>query len=108
MQRCPLFGHDNYYREQVSTTERVYPQSIRAQGCTMIADEFDERVVANMDVALDRACRLLPEKMANHSARKFVAEKIIECAKQHTHTLGGLTEAARRAVAELSANAKAS
>jgi hypothetical protein len=61
-----------------------------------------------MDVALDRACRLLPEKMADHSARKFVAEKIIECAKQHTHTLGGLTEAARRAVAELSANAKAS
>jgi hypothetical protein len=46
--------------------------------------------------------------MAGHSARKFVAEKIIECAKQHTHTLGGLTEAARRAVAELSANAKAS
>jgi hypothetical protein len=74
----------------------------------MIADEFDERVVANMDVALDRACRLLPGKMADHSARKFVAEKIIECAKQHTRTLGGLTEAARRAVAELSANAKAS
>jgi hypothetical protein len=74
----------------------------------MIVDEFDERVLANMDVALDRACRLLPEKMAGHSARKFVAEKIIECAKQHTHTLGGLTEAARRAVAELSANAKAS
>ena len=44
----------------------------------MITDEFDERVIANMDVALDRACRLLPEKMADYSARKFVAEKIIE------------------------------
>jgi hypothetical protein len=74
----------------------------------MITDEFGERVIANMDVALDRACRLLPEKMADYSARKFVAEKIIECAKQHTRTLGGLTEAARRAVAELSADAKAS
>ena len=54
----------------------------------MIADEFDERVVANMDVALDRACRLLPEKMADHSARKFVAEKIIECAKIRARLVG--------------------
>jgi len=32
-----------------------------------------------------------------------VAERIVECASKHTQTLGGLTEAGRRAVAELAA-----
>jgi hypothetical protein len=72
----------------------------------MIADEFSERAIANMDVALERACRLLPLKMAEHKARKFVAQKIIECAKSYTQTLGGLTEAGRRAVAELTEEAE--
>jgi hypothetical protein len=36
-------------------------------------------------------------------ARKYVAEKIVNCAKTHTQTLAGLTEAGRRAVAELAA-----
>ena len=67
----------------------------------MIADEFDERTVANMDVALERACQHLPPQLAGHKGRKFVAEKIVECAKKHTQTLGGLTEAGRRAAAEL-------
>jgi hypothetical protein len=67
----------------------------------MLADEFDERTVANMDVALERACQHLPPKFADHKGRKFVAEKIVECAKKHTQTLGGLTEAGRRAAAEL-------
>jgi hypothetical protein len=72
----------------------------------MIADEFNERVIANMDVALERACSLLPGRMAEHKARKFVAEKIVECAKSHTQTLGGLTEAGRRAVAKLTEKAE--
>jgi hypothetical protein len=70
----------------------------------MIADEFDEKTIANMDVAMERACQHLPQKLADHRGRKFVAEKILECAKQHTQTLGGLTEAGRRAVAELCAS----
>ena len=67
----------------------------------MLKQEFSERVIANMDVALERACKLMPEVLASHGARKYVAEKIVECAKSHTQTLGGLTEAGRRAVAEL-------
>jgi hypothetical protein len=52
----------------------------------MITDEFDERTVANMDVALERSCQHLPAKLADHRGRKFIAEKIVECAKKHTQT----------------------
>lgn len=45
----------------------------------------------------------MPLAFEGHPARKFVAEKIVECANKHTQTLGGLTEAGRRAVAELAA-----
>ena len=69
----------------------------------MLREEFSERTAANMDVALERACKLMPEVLASHVARKFVAEKIVRCAKTHTQTLGGLIEAGKLAVAELAA-----
>ena len=70
----------------------------------LLKEEFGERAIANMDVALERACKLMPDVLVSHAARKFVAEKIVHCAKTHTQTLGGLTEAVRRAVAELAAD----
>ena len=69
----------------------------------LLSEKFSERTISNMDVALERACRLLPVAFEAHPARNFVAEKIVECASLHTQTLGGLTEAGRRAVAELAA-----
>jgi hypothetical protein len=67
----------------------------------LITEQFSERTISRMDIALERACGMLPESLAHHASRKFIAEKIVECAKAHTQTLGGLTEAGRRAVAEL-------
>jgi hypothetical protein len=69
----------------------------------LLSEKFNERTIANMDVALERACRLMPVAFEAHPARKFVAKKIVECASLHTQTPGGLTEAGRRAVAELAA-----
>jgi hypothetical protein len=63
----------------------------------MITQEFDKKTIAKMDLALERACRYLPD----HDARRFVAKRIIECATAHTQTLAGLTEAGRQAVADL-------
>lgn len=73
----------------------------RAEEMMMISEEFNARTISNMDVALERACNTMPNLLAQHPARKYVAEKIVECAKTHTQTLDGLTEAGRRAVAEL-------
>jgi hypothetical protein len=60
----------------------------------MIADDFDERTVANMEVALERACQRFPKHLANHAARKRVAGKILERAKLGERTLKGFTDAA--------------
>ena len=37
----------------------------------MLAEEFDERTAANMEVALERACRRLPVDRNDHETRKF-------------------------------------
>jgi hypothetical protein len=67
----------------------------------LITEQFSERTISHMDMALERACKTLPETFAHHEARTFVAERIVECAKVHTQTLDGLTEAGQRAAAEL-------
>jgi urease gamma subunit len=68
---------------------------------TMITDEFNKKTLAIMDLALERACRFLPLGLPEHETRKFVAEKIVECARNGNQTLVGLTEVGRQAVREL-------
>jgi hypothetical protein len=46
----------------------------------LLSEKFSERTISNMDAALERACRLMPVAFQAHPARKFVAEKIVECA----------------------------
>lgn len=67
----------------------------------LIADRFDSRTFANMQVALERACQALPQGSDNHEARRHIASRIIECAEGGDRTLDGLTEAGRRAALEL-------
>ena len=70
----------------------------------MIADSFNSRTLANMEVALERACKLLStgaEKQ--HWARRHIASKIVECAEGGDKTLKGMTEAGRAAARELCA-----
>lgn len=67
----------------------------------LIADRFDSRTLANMDVALERACQHLPKGADDHKARRHIARRIIKCAEAGDRTLGGLTEAARAAASEL-------
>jgi hypothetical protein len=70
----------------------------------MIADSFDSRTRANMEVALERACRVLAIGSEEHAARRHIASKIIDCAAAGGRTLGALTEAGRTAATELCAN----
>jgi hypothetical protein len=70
----------------------------------MIADSFDSRTLANMEVALERACKVLAVGSDQHDARRHIATKILECAESGDKTLGGLTEAGRVAATELCAS----
>ena len=60
----------------------------------MITDDFDERTIANMEVALDRACERFPKQLATHEARKRIATRILQRATRGERTLKGLTDAA--------------
>jgi hypothetical protein len=68
----------------------------------MVAESFDSRTLANMEVALERACKTLSIGAEEHWARRHIASKILECAEHRDKTLGGLTNAGCIAASELS------
>ena len=69
----------------------------------MIIDHFNDRTIANMEVALERACRRLPSGSDKHQTRRLIANKIVECANRGNTTLGRLTEAGYAAAKQLTA-----
>ena len=74
----------------------------------MIADSFNSRTLAKMEVALDRACKLLDTGAEQHKTRRYIASKILARARQGDISLDGLTEAGRIAADEICVRAKAS
>jgi len=67
----------------------------------MLTDGFGPRMLANMEIALERACKFLPVGNDGHEARKYVADKILECAKSGNGSIRALTAAGRAAAIEL-------
>jgi hypothetical protein len=63
-------------------------------------DEFDERTKGNMDVILEEICREMTHG-GDHASRKFIADRLIECAREGRTSLTELNSAARRALLEL-------
>jgi hypothetical protein len=63
--------------------------------------ELDERTMANMEVALARACSQIPEMGELHEARSYIAQKILGCVSSGDKTLQGMTQVATRAAREL-------
>jgi hypothetical protein len=66
---------------------------------------LDERTRANLDVALDEACRELPYG-GDHKLRKQVAQKLLQSARKGNTTLGGLSAVARMAFMEVTKRQK--
>jgi hypothetical protein len=75
------------------------------EGIVMITDGFGPRMVANMEIALERACEFLPLGNEQHEGRRHVASKILECAKTGNGSVQALTAAGRTAAIELHAPA---
>ncbi len=63
--------------------------------------KLDDRTIANMEVALEKACRVFPNG-GDHENRKYIAEKLKLSAKKGNVTLGELDTIAHSAVQELS------
>ncbi len=68
----------------------------------MSIQEFNENKRADIEIALNRACSLLPgEKAGSHQTRAYVAQQILVAAHSGHRTLTKLTEAGRQAVLDL-------
>jgi hypothetical protein len=65
-----------------------------------VVNGFDDRTLANMDVVLDEICRELPNG-GDHESRKFIAEQLMQAARDGKTTLGELTYVGRRALVQL-------
>jgi hypothetical protein len=63
-------------------------------------DEFDDRTRANMDVVLEEICQQMAHG-GDHESRKFIAERLIEAAREGHNSLTELNSVARRALLEL-------
>jgi hypothetical protein len=61
--------------------------------------EFDTNVLAFMTAALEQTCKKL--KSDTPEARKYVADKLVECAKSGRRSLPHLIEAGEQALAQL-------
>ena len=82
------------------------PAGDRGRKDQIITDTFDRQTIAKMEVALERACLLLPIGSEKHSARRIIASKIIECAIRGDATLSRLTETGYATAMQLSASAQ--
>src|SRR6476646_7243417 len=63
--------------------------------------KLDDRTIANIEVALEKACRVFPIG-GDHESRKYIAQKLKLSAKKGNVTLGALDTIAHSAVQELS------
>lgn len=61
--------------------------------------KLDDRTMANLDVALEDACRRLPHG-GDHPLRKKIAQKLLQSACKGNTTLGGLSVVAQTALIE--------
>jgi urease gamma subunit len=68
--------------------------------------EFDTNTLAFMTAALEHACRRL--KIDSPEARKFVANKLVECAKSGRRSMAELIEVGEQVVAETNAGGSVS
>lgn len=68
----------------------------------MIADSFDDRTLANLEVALERACRFLPAAENAHENWRSIANELLRHARKGETSLGRLTEIGEAAAKRMS------
>ena len=65
-----------------------------------LLSDLNQRTETDSDAVLELVCRELPHG-GHHKERKYIAERLIECAGSGRTTLGDLQIVARRALLDL-------
>jgi hypothetical protein len=67
---------------------------------------FDERTTANMTVALEKVCHVLPNSGGDHEMRKYIAKKLLQTANKGERTLGSVRDRCVTCVAGIRVDTK--
>ncbi|KZD20357.1 hypothetical protein A4A58_19145 [Tardiphaga robiniae] len=67
----------------------------------MVAQTVDKRTILEMEIALTKACEVLPRELDSHKNRCFVAKKILKRVNAGERTFGGMVSAGMAAVEAL-------
>jgi hypothetical protein len=102
---APLFP---YFKSDRSSGEsRLWTAAVTTASTNGIAMlEFEPNTLAFMTAALEQSCKLLRDD--SPESRKFIGDKLIECARSGRVTLPALIEVGKNAAAELNAPRKTS
>lgn len=68
---------------------------------SLVYNAFGHRIVFEMEMALQRACQVLPPHLDSHDNRCFIARKILARIGGGERTFGGLVSAGMAATEEL-------
>jgi hypothetical protein len=67
----------------------------------MLQLQYDDQTRANMEAALQSACKDLPKALDDHASRRFIAERILDEVEAGRTALSGLQVTARLALIAL-------
>jgi hypothetical protein len=92
-----------YFLQSAEDPRKTEREGLLRVDETLIAESFDSRTLANMEVVLERVCKGPSIGAYDHSIRRHIAGKILKCTEAGDRTLGGLTVVRRAAATELRA-----
>jgi hypothetical protein len=67
----------------------------------LVAQTVDKRTILEMEIALTKACEVLPRELDSHKNRCFVAKKILKRVNAGERRFGGMVSAGMAAVEAL-------
>ena len=69
----------------------------------LILDSFDRQTLAKMEIALERACGVVPTSSQKHRSRRYIAKRIIKCESGGNRDLDSLRRSAIAAAEQMNA-----
>ncbi len=70
----------------------------------MILESFDQKTLAKMAAALEQACALVSAGNQKHRSRRYIAQRLIQCASGGKQDLDSLIAAGTAAAEKLNAS----
>jgi hypothetical protein len=72
-----------------------------AESPPLVTEAFGNRAVSEMEMALQKACQVLPPELDSHENRCFIARQILARVDGGERTFGGMVSAGMAAVERL-------